>query len=182
MLPMGIKIAPAYAQAIMTTMFHDLMNFVECFIDDIAIFTKGSFEQHLKDVNKALSQLEKANFSIKPKKCSFAINSVEYLRHTITLEGIQPQPNNVSAILNITSPKTPKQLHQLIGMTNYYCDHISCHAHLLAPLTAQTKNKKHLNWDTACEQNFQILKAKLAQDAMLLYPNPNYPFVLEPRC
>jgi hypothetical protein len=65
-------------------------------------------------------------------------------------------------------------------MINYYHDHIPCHVHLLAPLTVQTKNKKHLNWDTTCKQNFQTLKAKLAQDAMLAYPNPNYPFVLEP--
>jgi hypothetical protein len=44
-LPMGIKIAPAYAQAIMTKLFHDLMDFVECFMDDLAIFTKGTFER-----------------------------------------------------------------------------------------------------------------------------------------
>jgi hypothetical protein len=82
---MGIKIAPVYAQqAVMTTMFRDLMDFVECFIDDFVIFTKGSFEQHLQDVDKVLS-------------CN-----------TITPEGIEPQPQKVSTILNIASPKTPK--------------------------------------------------------------------------
>jgi hypothetical protein len=65
-------------------------------------------------------------------------------------------------------------------MINYYRDHIPRRAHLLAPLTAQTKNKKHLHWDDTCELNFKTLKAKLAQDAMLAYPNPKYPFIIEP--
>jgi cleavage and polyadenylation specificity factor subunit 1 len=84
-----------------------------------------------------------------------------------------------SAILNIASPKTCKQLHQFIGIINYYHDHIPLCAHLLAPLTAQTKNKKHLHWDDTCELIFKTLKAKLAQDAMLAYPNPKFPFVIE---
>jgi Reverse transcriptase (RNA-dependent DNA polymerase)./Integrase core domain. len=179
-LPMGIKIAPAYAQAIMTTMFRDLMDFVECFIDDLAIFTTGSFEEHLADVEKVLSRLERANFSIKPRKCNFAVKRVEYLGHTITPDGIEPQPQKVSAILNIAAPKTPKQLRQFIGMINYYRDHIPRRSHLLSPLTAQTKNKKHLNWTEECENNFNQLKSRLAQDAMLAYPNPQFPFILEP--
>jgi hypothetical protein len=65
-------------------------------------------------------------------------------------------------------------------MINYYCDHIPRHAHLLAPLTPQTKNEKHLHWDDTCELNFKTIKARLAQDAMLAYPNPKYPFVIEP--
>jgi hypothetical protein len=56
-------------------------------------------------------------------------------------------------------------------MINYYCDHIPRHAHLRAPLTAQTKDKKHLvHWDDTCELNFKT---------MLAYPNHKYPFVIE---
>jgi Reverse transcriptase (RNA-dependent DNA polymerase). len=179
-LPMGIKIAPSYAQAVMTKLFRDLMDFVECFMDDLAIFTKGTFEQHLKDVDLVLSRLNAANFSIKAKKCHFAVQRVEYLGHIITPQGIEPQPQKVSSILQIASPKTPKQLRQFIGMVNYYRDHIPCRSHLLAPLTAQTKHKKHLDWTPECEKSFQAIKSKLAQDCMLSYPDPNFPFVIEP--
>jgi Reverse transcriptase (RNA-dependent DNA polymerase). len=143
-LPMGIKIAPAYAQAAMTKLFHDVtMHFVKCFMDDLAIFTKGSFEEHLQDVDKVLSHLNKAIFSIKAKKCRFAVQKVEYLGHIITPTGIEPQPQKVAAtILNNSRPQNPHQLHQFIGMVNYYREHIPRHSHLLALLTAQTKNKK----------------------------------------
>jgi Reverse transcriptase (RNA-dependent DNA polymerase). len=144
---MGIKITPAYAQAIMMKFFRDLMVFVKCFMDDLPVFTKGTFEQHLRDVDLVISRLNAAKFSIKAKKCHFAVQQVEYLGHIITPQGIEPQHQKVSSILvQITSPKTPKQLWQFIGMVNYYRDHsIPRHSHLLAPLTAQTKHKKHLN-------------------------------------
>jgi hypothetical protein len=43
------------------------------------------------------------------------------------------------AIVNIaTTPKTLKQVCSLIGMINYYKDHIPCHSNLLTPLSALT--------------------------------------------
>jgi hypothetical protein len=153
-LPMGIKIAPSFAQAVMNKLFADMGETVECFIDDIATFTKGTYEEHLATVDEVLRRLNQADFSIRLDKCHFAVQEVEYLGHIITPEGVKPQPKKVAAILNIASPKTPKQLRQFVGMINYYRDHIHRRSHLLAPMTSQTKNKKHLNWDNSCERNF----------------------------
>jgi hypothetical protein len=70
---MGIKIAPAFAQAVMTKLFHDL-DYVECLIDDLAIFTAtGSFEDHhLNHIAEVLKHLDAHNFSLKPKNWHFA--------------------------------------------------------------------------------------------------------------
>ena len=48
-------------------------------------------------------------------------------------------------------------------------------SHLLAPLTAQF-GKKKLNWTPECQQAFQAVKALLAKDAFLSYPDHNQPF------
>jgi hypothetical protein len=78
----------------MTKLFRDL-DYVECFIDDLAIFTTGTFEQHLQHIAEVLRRLNAHNFSLKPKKCHFAVKTVEYLGHIITPEGISPQPSKV---------------------------------------------------------------------------------------
>jgi Reverse transcriptase (RNA-dependent DNA polymerase). len=88
---MEIKSAPAFAQAVMTKLFRDL-EYVECFIDDLAIFTTGTYEDHLKHVAEVLKHLDAHNFSLKSKRCKFAMKEVEYLGHVITPEGICPQP------------------------------------------------------------------------------------------
>lgn len=157
-LPMGVKLAPSFAQAVMVRIFHD-MTTVECFMDDIAIFTKGTFEEHLKDIREVLRRLDENNFSIKPKKCHFAIKEVEYLGHKITPEGIKPQPKKVDAILKLKPPTTPKLLRSFVGMVNYYRDHIRARAHTLSPLTSQTKNKKKIEWTPACQAAFDNVKS-----------------------
>ena len=60
-LPMGLKISPGYAQAVLSHLFSDLP-FVEVFLDDIAIFTKGSFKQHLDHICIVLCILNKHDF------------------------------------------------------------------------------------------------------------------------
>jgi hypothetical protein len=178
-LPMGVKNSPSFAQAIMQSLFKD-MSHVECFIDDIALFTNGSFEEHMEQLAIILQKLATNGFSIKPKKCSWAVKSVEYLGHIITTEGVKPQSKKIDAILRLTPPTNPKQLRSFIGMVNYYRDHVRQRAHILAPLTAQTKNKKKIEWTPECQESFETIKSKLAQDALLVFPHPNFPFIIEP--
>lgn len=84
-LPMGIKNSPSFAQAVMESLFRDHDN-VECFIDDLAIFTKGNFIHHLSSIKTVMTILDKSGFSIKPKKCHWAVSKCEYLGHVITTD------------------------------------------------------------------------------------------------
>ena len=53
-LPMGLSVSPDLMQSKMDQLFGDC-NHIKVYMDDILIFTKGSFEQHLKDVDQVLS-------------------------------------------------------------------------------------------------------------------------------
>ena len=103
----------------------------------------------MKAISKVMDVLEKAGFSIKPKKCHWAVKSVEYLGHIITTEGMKPQSKKIDAILRLQAPRTPKQLCSFIGMVNYYRDFIHQRSHNLAPLTAQTKQRRLLGMQPA---------------------------------
>ena len=65
-------------------------------------------------------------------------------------------------------------------MVNYYHNHIKAWSHILALLTAQTKNKKKIVWAKECQQAFENIKSHLAQDAMLVFPDPRFPFIIKP--
>ena len=176
---MGVKNSPSFAQAVMISLFGDYIE-VEVFFDDVAVFTYGSYTAHLEAVRKVLKVLSESGFSIKAKKCSWARKSVEYLGYIITTDGVKPQPKKVDAVLRLQPPSTPKQLRSFIGMVNYYRDHVRQRAHILAPLTAQTKYKKNITWTPECQASFEEIKSKFAQNALLAFPNPNFPFVIEP--
>jgi len=51
-------------------------------------------------------------------------------------------------------------------------------SHILAPLTNMT-GKKAFSWTTECQEAFEKMKAVVAKDALLAYPDHNIPFHIE---
>jgi len=178
-LLMGIKNSPSFAQSVMDSLF-GLDGNIEVFMDDIAIFTNGSFKQHLVDLHKVLLVLSNENLRVNKAKCTFATSSVNYLGHTVTTKGIKPQLQEISTILNLEAPTNVKQLRSFIGLVNYYCDFISQRSHVLAPLTSLTSQKIQFHWSTSCQAAFKNLQLVLATSTLLAFPNPRLPFIMEP--
>ena len=64
-LPIGLTNSPDVFQSLMYPLFQDIPQ-VECFIDDIGIFTNSSFTQHLTIVHRVLLRLEESGFTVRP--------------------------------------------------------------------------------------------------------------------
>ncbi|GJY11004.1 putative reverse transcriptase domain-containing protein [Tanacetum coccineum] len=119
-MPFGLTNAPA--------VFMDLMNrvckpyldkFVIVFIDDILIYSKSNqeYEEHLKII---LELLKKGEFYAKFSKCEFWIPKVQFLGHVIDSEGIHVDPAKIESIKDWTSPKSPTEIRQFLGLAGYY--------------------------------------------------------------
>ena len=127
-------------------------------MDDLAIFTTGSFEKHLEALRDVLSVLSSENFRINKSKCTFAAASVNCLGHTVTTKGIKPQLQKISTILNLQAPTNVKQLRSFTGLVNYYRDFIPQRSHVLAPLTSLTSPKIPFHWSTSCQAAFKKIR------------------------
>jgi RNase H-like domain found in reverse transcriptase len=58
----------------------------------------------------------------------------------------------------------------------FYRDMFPQRSHILAPLTALVGGKGPLKWTADCQQAFKQIKAIMAKDAFLMYPDHNKPF------
>ena len=167
-LPMGIKITPSFTQSVMGSFFGHI-DYVEVFMDDIAVFSTGSFAAHLVTLRSVLSVLESENFRINLSKCTFAFIQFDYLGHTITQSGITPQTRKISTILNLKEPTNIKELRSFIGLVNYYRDFIPQRSHILRPLTSLTSPKVPFLWSVPCRSAFKKLKMALSASTLLAF-------------
>nr|GEX10059.1 putative reverse transcriptase domain-containing protein [Tanacetum cinerariifolium] len=119
-MPFGLTNAPA--------VFIDLMNrvckpyldkFVIVFIDDILIYSKDEkeHEEHLKVI---LELLKWEKLYTKFPKCEFLIPKVQFLSHVIDSRGIHVDPAKIESIKDWSSPKTPTEIRQFLGLAGYY--------------------------------------------------------------
>ena len=100
---MGLYNSPDIFQEKMNKSFNGL-EYVRTYIDDLLIISNKTFEDQINELDKALSKINQKEFNVNAEKSFFARNELEYLRFSITGQGIMPLPDKVGAIKNIAVP------------------------------------------------------------------------------
>ena len=114
------------------------LDFARAYLDDLLILSRGSFDEHLDQLEQALTRLAEAGLKINASKSSLCREELEYLGYWITRNGIRPVTKKVDAILRLKTPTKRKELRKFIGMVNYYRNIWPQRSHILAPLIALT--------------------------------------------
>ena len=103
------------------------------YIDDILIYST-SFTDRLCHVAQVWQTLKVAHLKIRINKCQFAKNSVEFLGHLITPEGIGPNKKNVEAVTSFPTPSKVKDVRVFLGLCDYCRRFIKNYPVLAGPL------------------------------------------------
>ena len=183
-MPFGLTNAPATFQRLMNKLFcGPKWNFLFVYLDDLLIVSQ-SFEEHLEHVEQVLKQLEDAGLRLRPEKCYFAQESVEYLGHTLSPVGVRPNDKKVKAVKEFPQPTCCKEVKSFLGLINFYRRHLPNLAAITRPLTALTRKDKETGtavpfvWDKQCESAFQEVKRMLVSAPLLHPPDLTKPFYL----
>lgn len=97
-MPFGLTNAPSTFQTLMNTIFHPfLRKFLLVFFDDILIYSP-TWQTHLEHLNLVFSALKQHSLVVKMSKCSFGVNTIEYLGHIISHNGVATDPSKIKAV------------------------------------------------------------------------------------
>ena len=147
------------------------------YLDDILVFSPD-MESHLRHLRLLFERLRIADLKLKEVKCNFLKKHIQYLGHIVSGEGITPLPEKLDSIQKMLPPKTPKEVKQFLGLIGYYRKFVPRFLDLAQPLNALTRKDVVFEWTPICQESFKLLKAILKMEPILMYPDPNLPYVL----
>jgi hypothetical protein len=178
-MPFGLTNAPATFQTLMNDIFRDMLDIcVIVYMDDILVYSKTP-EQHEQHLRRVLQRLREHQLYAKPSKCTLFTDTIDYLGHLVTPEGIKPNPALVEAIIKYPRPETLKSLQSFLGMMNYYRKFVKDYSKRALPLTQalqNASNSRPIIWNPEMEGAFHDLKDALIRPPCLQLPDPDDEF------
>jgi hypothetical protein len=154
---------------------NELDKFVVVFIDDILIYSKSKAE-HAKHLRIVLQRLRDHKLYAKFCKCEFWLNSVKFLGHTISKEGISVDPSKVQEVMDWKPPKLVHQNRSFLGLAGYYRRFIPDFSRIAKPMTELLKKDVKFVWSEKCDQAFHTLRKHLTSAPVLTQPDMSKPF------
>jgi hypothetical protein len=170
----GMTNSPATFQSLMNSVFADLIatGVVAVYMDDILIYTPTLVE-HRKIVREVLQRLQDHNLYLKPEKCEFEKQEIEYLGMITRPGEVCMDPGKVSAVRDWPMPTTLRDVRAFIGFSNFYRRFIKDFSSIARPLHDLTKKDVPWQWHAEQQQAFNTLKEKFCQEPILKVYDPN---------
>lgn len=178
-MPFGMTNSPSTFQHFMNDVFQDMSDvFVVVYLDDILIYS-NSEEEHREHVRRVLARLREHNLHIKPEKCSFHTDSVEYLGVIVSPQGVSMDPGKVRVIMDWPTPRKVKELQSFLGFANFYRRFIDNYSGIVKPLTRLLRKQSKWIWTAEHDGVFNLLKQAFVSAPILRHFEPSLPIILE---
>jgi hypothetical protein len=168
--------ALAYFMYLMNSVFMpELDKFIVVFIDDILIYSKN-LEDHARHLHVVLQRLRDHHLYAKFSKCEFWLDTVKFLGHTISSDGISIDPSKDQEVLDWKPPTSVHQIRSFLGPAGYYRRFIPDFSRIAKPMKEPLKKGAKFSWNEKYEEAFHTLRAHLTTAPVLAQPDNSKPF------
>ena len=112
-MPFDLKNAEATYQKLVNMMFKDLIGkTIEVYVDDMLIKSRMA-GNHIEHLVQMFNILRKYQMKLNSLKCAFRVRSGIFLGFMVNQLGIEANPVKIRALLEMNSPKKPKEVISL---------------------------------------------------------------------
>ena len=178
-MPFGLCNAPASFERLMEQVLSGLQN-ERClvYLDDIIVAGK-TVEETVENFEKVLVRLRKAGLKLKPSKCTLFAQSVRYLGHVVSADGIACDPDKIACVKEWPIPKNVHDVRSFLGLAGYYREHMDSFSLIAEPMFRLTRKGVKFVWSDACQEAFDQLKQVLTSAPVLAYPDFEKEYILD---
>ena len=112
-MPFSLKNVGVTYQRLVNQMFSkQIRQNMEVYVDNMLVKSKKA-ELHLDYLRETFDILRKYQMRLNPAKCVFGVSSGKFLGFMVLQRGIEANSEKVKAILNMTSPRSVKEVQRL---------------------------------------------------------------------
>lgn len=181
-MPFGLINAPFTFQRVMNDILHEEMNkIVVIYLDDILIFS-NSYQEHMRNIEIVLNKLDKYKVKLNAKKCSFAVQIIEFLGYTFKNKQISIPIKQKMKALQYKTPTTQREVRAFLGFCGYFKRFIAGYSELRYNLYNCTKHntrKNKLDWSEELNAQFENAKQALYEATGRPMPDFNREFSIQ---
>ena len=192
-MPFGIANAPAHFSRLMQYVMHDhLFQILLVYLDDVLVYA-GDFDEHLHRLQSVMDRLKEVNLKLNPEKCKIMSSQVTFLGHVLTSDGLQTDPDKISAVKNFPTPKTVTDVRSFLGLAGFYRRYVKDFSLIARPLHKLYDLENHKDekgrrlkgvpigerWSDECQEAFEKLKSALTSTPVLAFADFEKEFAVE---
>src|ERR1700682_5918576 len=177
----GLTNSPATFQTMMNTIFAQeiAQAWLTVYMDDMAIHTKlqpgeteeQHTERHREYVRRILAKLQEHQLFLKPEKCMFEQDSIEFLGVTVRHNSVNMDDQKIERVKNWVAPTNVTEVQKFLGFTGYYRYFIRNYSKIARPLLDLTLQTTPWHWDHPQQEAFNTLKQCMCDKPVLRQPD-----------
>ena len=122
-------------------------------------------EDHLEDLRETFNTLHSYNMKLNPGKCAFGVTVGKFLGFMVSQRGIEANPDNIQAIIEMTPPRNVKKVQGLNSKVAALNRFVSKAMDRCLPFFRMLK--KSFEWMIKYQQAFEDLKTYLSSLPLL---------------
>jgi hypothetical protein len=120
-----------------------------------------------------LRRFQQVGMRAHPAKSIVGGDSMPFLGHIVSAQGMSPDTAKVAAIQGLPTPKNADQVRSFLGVIGFYRCYVPGYSQISKPLTALLKKDTRFEWSAECEGAYTKLKNALLTPGLILrHPNP----------
>jgi len=186
-LPFGLSNSPATFCRVISTAISGCTNLMldnkrvsvaRAYVDDL-IIASHDLDSHLAHLDLILKALGDAKLTVNPTKCTWTRQSIRFLGHVVSGDGIRICPDRVKIIAEWITPHTRKGVLRFLGLANYCRQFVPNFASICRPLYEVCRTKTGFSWQPEQQVAFDAIKTALQNtDKLAIAIFDGRPFII----
>ena len=133
---------------------------------------------HLAALQRFFERIRRFRLGLNLKKCTFGVTFGKLLGHIVSELGIEVDPENIRAILDMPTLRTKKEIRGFLGRLQYINRFIARLTDVCEPIFHLLRKKQPTVCDGDYQRAFEKVREYLLSSPVLVPPIPGCPLLL----